>query len=311
MKLVFFGTPKFAVKPLESILKSRHEIVAVVTQPDKVNRRGKQMAKSPVKEFCLKNNLKVLQFEKIKELSAVNTLKKLNADIMVSCAYGQIFSREIIDMTPHGIINIHASLLPKYRGPSPVQWALINGEKTVGVTTMKTVMEVDEGEMILQESIELEGWENSQDVLEKLSFISAEIIVKTLDLIEEGKAKFIKQNENEATYCKMLKKQDGKIDFSKTATKLVNFIRGMNPWPSAFTYTTYGMLKIKQADIAKINPEGDFHPGEVVVSDDKKGFIVKCGEGFLNIKRVQGESAKEMDAKDYLRGKKIEKGTIL
>ncbi|HHU43586.1 MAG: methionyl-tRNA formyltransferase [Bacillota bacterium] len=310
MRIIFLGTPQFAVKPLESIYQSRHEAVAVVTQPDRAKGRGKKVQPSPIKLFAQERGLEVLQFERIKEPAAIDKLRSYQADIMVSCAYGQIFSQEILELTPHGIINIHASLLPKYRGSSPVQWALINGETQVGITTMKTVMEVDKGDMILQKAIELEGWEDSQDTLDKLSPIGAELIVKTLDLIENGTAKFIKQDENKATYCKMLRKEDGKIDFNKSAKELVNFIRGMNPWPSSYINTQYGILKILQAEVTDFEDQNYLH-GEVVVSSDKKGLIIKCGEGFLNIKRVQGQGGKEMDIKDYLRGKKIEKGIVL
>ena len=311
MKVIYLGTPKFAVKPLTEIINSRHEVVAVVTQLDKAGgRRGNKIVLSPVKVCAHNYGLKVLQFERIKDASAVEELKKLDADIMVTCAYGQILSQQILDMTKHGVINIHASLLPKYRGASPVQHALIDGEEEIGVTIMQTALEVDSGDIILQDKITLKGDENSQEALDKLAPLGARLVVKALDLIEDGKAVFGKQDHEKATYCGMLKKEDGKLDFSLDAVKIVNFIRGMNPWPGAFTHTQYGVLKVKKAEAVDCVCEGA-QTGEVVESSSKAGLIVKCGMGCLKFLRVQGENAKEMDIADYLRGKPIAKGARL
>ncbi|MBR1624848.1 MAG: methionyl-tRNA formyltransferase, partial [Clostridia bacterium] len=217
MRIVFFGTPQFAIKVLDEINKSRHEIVAVVTQPDKVNGRKNKVTFSPVKSYALENGLNILQFDNISK-EGEETIKSLLPDIMVTCAYGQILRQNILDICP--IFNVHASLLPKYRGSSPVQWALINGEEKVGVTIMKTELGVDTGDMILQESIQLVGDENSDETLEKLSLIGAKLIVKALDEFENGSIRYIKQQESEATHCRMLKKEDGKIDFSLSAEKV-------------------------------------------------------------------------------------------
>lgn len=309
MRIIYLGTPAFAVTPLQSIMQSSHEIAAVVTQPDKVNARGNKSLPCAVKVFAEQQGLKVLQFDRIRNADAVELLKSLNADIMVTCAYGQILSQEILDLTRYGVINIHASLLPKYRGSSPVQWALMNGEKEIGVTIMQTAYEVDSGDILLQETITLSGSENAEETLEKLSPLGAKLIVKALDLIESGNAVFVPQQKDKVTHFPMLKKSDGKLDFNKSAEQVKNFIRGMNPWPGAFTMTKYGMLKVKRAETAE-GKEGAV-PGEIILSHAKEGLVVQCGEGAISLLRVQGENAKEMSFADYLRGKPLVTGTVL
>lgn len=307
MRIVFLGTPQFAIKVLDEINKSRHEIVAVVTQPDKINGRKNKVTFSPVKSYALENSLNVLQFDNISK-DGEKTIKSLLPDIMVTCAYGQILRQNILDICP--IFNVHASLLPKYRGSSPVQWALINGEEKVGVTIMKTELGVDTGDMILQESIQLVGDENSDETLEKLSLIGAKLIVKALDEFENGSIRYIKQQESEATHCRMLKKEDGKIDFSLSAEKVKNFIRGVTPWPGATTKTEqFGALKVLKAEVC--SGSGGEKEGEVVLADPKKGFVVRCGEGYLRLVLVQGENAKAMDAKSYLLGHKVRVGSVM
>lgn len=310
MKVIYLGTPEFAVLPLQKIIESKHTVVACVTQPDRAVGRGKKVVFSPVKEFAIKNNIKVLQYPRIRDEQAINELRDLNAEIMVTCAYGQILSQQILELTYHGVINIHASLLPKYRGSSPVQWALINGEKQVGVTIMQTALEVDSGDIILQDSITLKGNENTAEVLQALCPIGAKAVVKALDLLEQAKAEFIQQNHEDATHFPMLKKEDGKLDFKKTSYEIINFVRGMNPWPGAFTYTEYGMLKVKKAELCNKEYKNAV-AGQVMESNPKTGLIINCGQGCVKLARVQGENAKEMDIKEYLRGKPIKEGVIL
>ena len=305
MRVIFLGTPEFAVRVLDAINNSGHEVCAVITQPDRINGRNKKTITGAVKSYAIEHGIKVFQFEKI-SIEGEETLRSLNPDIMVTCAYGQILKQNILDICP--IINVHASLLPKYRGSSPVQWALINGEKEVGVTIMKTELGIDTGDMLLTESTVLKGDENSEEVLSVLSEIGARLIVKALDIIESGTAKWEKQDESKATHCKMLSKADGKIDFSESALRIKNFIRGMTPWPGAFTKTEKGILKILKADTAE-SSGGDIN-GEVVVSDPKKGLIVKCGEGYLDLKIIQNENGKAMDSKAYLLGHKISVGSV-
>ena len=307
MKIVFLGTPRFAVNVLDALVQSKHEVLAVVTQPDKVNGRKNSISFGEVKTYALAHGLNVLQFANI-SAEGEDILRNLAPDIMVTCAYGQILKQNILDICP--IWNVHASLLPKYRGSSPVQWALINGEEEVGVTIMKTERGVDTGDMILKGSIHLDGDEDSEETLEKLSSLGAELIIRALDACENGTVCYEKQNEAEATHCRMLKKEDGLIDFSKEAIEVKNFIRGMNPWPGAFTsLSAYGKLKIFRAKVCA--GEGGETPGEVISADPKKGWTVKCGEGYLQLLTVQGENAKVMDAKAYLLGHKIAIGSVL
>lgn len=312
MNIIYLGTPQFAVKPLKSIIDSNnHKVVAVVTQPDKAKARGKKVLPCAVKEFAEKAGILVLQYNRIRDKEAVEELKSLQADIMVTCAYGQILSTEILTLTKYGVINIHASLLPKYRGSSPVQWALVMGETEVGITTMQTAYEVDSGDILLQKSIQLQGFENTEEVLDMLSPIGGELIVETLDLINKGEAKFTKQDKALVSHFPMLKKEDGRLDFSKNAKDIQNFIRGMNPWPGAFTFTKYGTLKVLLAEIDMENIYDNAISGEVVVSDAKKGLTIKCLDKGIKFLRVQSENSKEMDITDFLRGKPIEKGTRL
>lgn len=308
MKVIFLGTPEFSVKVLESIINSRHEVVAVVTQPDRTNARGNKIIYSPVKECALNSGIPVLQYEKISREGEAD-LRKTNADIMVTAAYGQILKQNILDICPKGIINVHASLLPKYRGSSPVQWALINGESVLGVTIMQTELGIDTGAMLLKKSIELDGDEDTTQALDKLSELGAKLIIDALDLIESGNAQYIPQNEAEATHCRMLTKEDGKIDWNKSALEIKNFIRGMTPWPSAYTTCKFGTLKIIGAQLSDTDKDGQ--SGEILYADSKKGLIIKCKSGALSLLCVQGENARAMDAKSYLLGKRLAQGEIL
>lgn len=309
MKVIFLGTPEFSVKSLDAVYQSGHEVVAVVTQPDRINARGKKINFSPVKTFALKHGIPVLQFDNISR-DGEEDLKKYNADIMVTAAYGQILRENILNLCPKGIINVHASLLPKYRGSSPVQWALINGEKRVGVTIMQTEKGIDTGDIILMEGIDLDGTEDSGKTLDKLSVLGAKLIVEALNKIADGTASFLKQEESEATHCRMIKKEDGKLDFCKTADEVVNFIRGMNPSPGTFTDTENGRIKVTAAKVAAVNAENTV-PGQILSADGKCGLVIACGQGCAEILRLKPENGKEMDAKAYLLGKKMTLGRIL
>lgn len=306
MRVIFLGTPEFSVKVLDAINNSKHEVLAVVTQPDKINSRSNKVILGKVKEYAINNDLQVLQYANISK-DGIEDLTNLHPDVMVTCAYGQILKQNVLDVCP--IINVHASLLPRYRGSSPVQWALINGEKEIGVTIMKTELGVDTGDMILQRAITLDGDENADEALSKLSVLGSELIVEVLNLMEKGEEKYIPQNESEATACKMLQKSDGVIDFSTSATQIKNFVRGMNPWPSAYTKCANGLLKVLKAEV--VDAVGGEKAGEVVVSDHKNGLVVKCGQGYIKLITIQGENSKAMDAKAYLLGKKIPIGSVL
>lgn len=306
MKVIFLGTPDFSETILDGIFRSKHKVVGVVTQVDRANSRGNKIVFSKVKQYALNNNLPVFQYENISKEGA--ELANLNADIMVTAAYGQILRQNILDMCKYGVINVHASLLPKYRGSSPVQWALINGEKQIGITIMQTEIGIDTGDIILSDKIDLDGSENSEEALQKLSVLGAKLIVDALDKIEENTATFTKQDSNKATHCNMLRKEDGIINFDKSAEEIVNFIRGMTPWPSAYTSYKGKKIKFLQADSClyfggKVN-------GEIVKSDIKEGVIIKCGSGYIALKKLQAENSKAMDIKSYLLGNTLEKGSV-
>lgn len=302
MKVIFLGTPYFAVKCLESIFASGHRVVAVVTQPDKVNGRHHKISINPVKEFALANNIPLYQFANISR-EGEEILRAYNADIMVTAAYGQILRQNIIDICPHGIINVHASLLPEYRGSSPVQWAILDGKKTLGVTIMQTELSVDTGDMIISDKIELYE-ENTEEALAKLAEVGARLIVKALDCIENGTAVFTKQDHSKATHCRMLKKEDGVLSFDKTAEQVVDFVRGMNPWPGAYFNSENGIIKVLKARVADRRGEA----GTILEASGKTGLIIACKDYAVELLRIKPENGKEMDAKAYLLGKKLTMG---
>ena len=305
MRLIFLGTPDFAVPSLKKIAESNHEIIAVVTQPDRPRNRG-VMSPSPVKETALELGLKVLQYERISR-EGVEDIKNLNPDIMVTCAFGQILSRELLAIPKYGVINEHASLLPKYRGSSPIQWCVINGEKETGVTIMKTAYEVDSGDILFADKTFIGEDETAGELFDRLSILAADSIIKALDLIEKGKANFAPQNHNEATFCKMLTKADGLIDWSKSAQQIKDFVRGMNPWPCAYTKLDGMVYKMHKVSVQNNNFSGN--AGQIVMAD-KNGLIVACGDGAISIDIIQAPNCKKMSAKDYLLGHKLQVGSI-
>ncbi len=307
MKVLFFGTPDFGVAPLDAIYHSRHEIVGVVTQPDRPNARGNKIIFSAVKARALELGLPVLQYESIRTEEAIEELKDIGADVFVSAAYGQIFTTKVLDIPKHGIINVHASLLPKYRGSAPVNQAIIAGDSTLGVTIMKTALKVDSGDILLQKSADFTT-ENAEECLAVLSKLGGEAIVEGLDLIEEGKAVFVEQDHAKATYQPMISKADGIISYAKTPIELVNFVRGMTPWPSAHTTSKYGKIKVLQAEATSMTPngiEGSVHTA------DKSGLYVNVKGGVVRITRLQLEGSKPMRDVDFLLGRKFCIGDIL
>ncbi|MFA5450067.1 MAG: methionyl-tRNA formyltransferase [Clostridia bacterium] len=307
MNVIFLGTPKFAVAVLDAILASSHKVAAVVTQPDRVNARGGKIIFSPVKVLALEQGLPVLQFENISKEGA-DILRALGADIMVTAAYGQILSQQVLDICKHGVINCHASILPKYRGASPVQAALLNGDRETGVSIMQTVQAVDAGDVILIEKLTLSGEENAEECLAALSHLGGRAVVKALGAIADGSVVFSPQDQAQATFSKKLKKEDGKLNFNKNAEELNNIVRAFAPKPSAYLSSPHGALKVLRAAVI----QGDFsgQNGEVLNSD-KNGFIIKCAKGVLSLLEVQGEGGKVMPFDAYLRGRPIAKGTVL
>lgn len=314
MKIVFMGTPDFAVGALQAIIEAGHQVSAVVTQPDKPRGRGKELQMTPVKACAADHNIPVFQPVKIKEPEAVEILRGYDADIFVVAAFGQILSEEILSMPKYGCVNIHASLLPKYRGAGPIQWAVINGEKKTGITIMQMEKGLDTGDMLLQKEVEIDPKETGDSLHDKLAAAGAELIVEALPKIESGQLTPRKQNDAESCYAKMLQKSMGRIDWNMTADKLDCLIRGLISWPGASTTFRGKNLKIWEQEPAA---EGDFSvqisasaPG-TVVSVEKEAFYVQTGEGALKVLSVQIEGKKRMDVKDFLLGYPIKAGECL
>lgn len=310
MKIVYMGTPDFAVPPLRSLLNTEYEVAAVVTQPDKPKGRGKALMPTPVKEEALKHGIPVYQPEKVRESGFVEKLRELNPDLIVVAAFGQLIPESVLNMPKFGCINIHASLLPKYRGAAPIQYAVIDGEKESGVTIMKMGKGLDTGDMIARTAVPLAKDETGGSLFEKLSSAGARLLVKTLPDIFAGTAVYEKQPEESPTpYAAMITKKMGLIDFSKSAEELERLVRGLNPWPSAYTFLNGKNLKIWKAGADMTQAEKNI-PGTVVRADEE-GICVACGTGRLILKEVQLEGKKRMDSASFLRGCKVEPGTRL
>lgn len=305
MKVIFLGTPEFACVSLQAIHDSRHQVVAVVTQPDKPVGRSKLPVATPVKALATKLGIPVYQFEKISR-DGVAELQALNADIMVTCAYGQILSQEVLDITPNGVINVHGSLLPKYRGAAPIQWTIINGEEYGGITILKSMAGLDDGPILFTKPVKVEECETSTELFARLSVIGATCAVEALDIIASGKAVFSAQNEAEATKCRMLKPEMSKIDFTLPATKVANWINGLNMWPVAKCEIAGVKFKLFKAKAVECESG---QVANVVLSDNKKGLVVKCGDGAVEILEFQPENGKRMTPKAYLNGKSIAIGS--
>ena len=291
MRIVFMGTPDFSVPALNALVDAGHEVAAVVTQPDRPKGRGKDVQMTPVKLQALEYGIPVYQPEKVKDPAFVEILKELHPEAIVVIAFGQILSKAILDIPPYGCVNIHASLLPKYRGAAPIQWAVIDGEKETGVTTMMMDVGLDTGNMF-----------------EKLSQAGGKLILSTLDKLEKGTAVRTPQKDEDSTYAKMLTKSLGRIDWSMEAEAIERLIRGLNPWPSAYTSLHGKTLKLWDGDVLKETT--DARPGEVVLCDPRR-LVVAAGEGLLSIRQLQLEGKKRMDVETFLRGYSVKEGEIL
>ena len=314
LNIVFMGTPDFARDSLRALVENNYNILTVVTNPDKPKGRGMKMILSPVKEYAESQNLMIEQPVKIRDnIEFIDKLKKLNPDLICVVAYGKIIPEEILNIPRLGCINVHGSLLPKYRGAAPIQWAVINGEKETGITTMYMDKGMDTGDMILKEKVEIGENETTGELWDRLSKIGAELLVKTVKLIEDGKAPREKQGDD-FTLAPMLKKEMAKLDFeNKTAEEIKNLIRGLNPIMGAYTYKDGKMIKFWKAvsiDEENINIDDleNTLPGTVVKSNEKEGLFIKTKKGILSVLEIQGENSKRMNIKDFLRGNKIEEG---
>lgn len=307
MRIVFMGTPDFSVPALEALVSGGHQVIAVVTQPDKPKGRGKAVLMTPVKEKALELGIPVYQPVKVREESFITMLEEMKPDAIVVVAFGQILSKRILDIPKYGCINIHASLLPKYRGAAPIQWAVINGETETGITTMVMDTGIDTGDMLEKVIIPIDPDETGGSLHHKLSVAGGRLILSTLQKAEEGTLVRTPQTEEGTCYAKMLTKSLGDIDWSQSAEQIERLIRGLNPWPSAYTSLNGKTLKIWQAQVLADEYEGA--PGQVVKAV-KGDLLVKTGKGILSITSLQLEGKKRMDTDAFLRGYPVEAGTV-
>ncbi len=309
MKIVYAGTPRFAVAPLKKIIEEGYGVAGVVVQPDKPQGRKGILAPPPVKAFALERGLTVFQPQKIR--AETDALKALGGDILITCAYGQILTQEVLDLFPLGVWNIHASLLPKYRGASPIQSAVLNGERETGVTVMKTALGLDTGDILLSLKTEIGEKETFGELSDRLSLLGAKALLKALQSIEKGNFALVKQRDEDAVLTRKIAKESAKIDFSLPAEKIVNLVRGMNPEPTAFAEIDGARLNVFCAERA-VCPEGSegAAAGEILSDTPKQGFLVKCGDGAVKLAEVQAAGGRRMKGSDFLNGRKVRKGQV-
>ena len=316
MKIVFMGTPDFAEESLKKIYEAGHNILAVVTNQDKPKGRGMKLTYSPVKEFAMEKNLRIEQPQKVRNNEEfINEIKSLNPDVICVVAYGKILPKEILEIPKYGCINVHASLLPKYRGAAPIQWSVLNGDKTTGVTTMYMDVGMDTGDMILKKEAQIGESETTGELWDRLKVIGADLLVETLKRLEDGTAPRIKQGDD-YTLAPMLTKDMAKIDWNKkTAIEIKNLVRGLNPIMGAYTILNGKKIKFWKVDLAKENEitieNLDFlGNGVVLIANSKDGLYIKAKQGIIKVLEIQGENSKRMSINDYLRGNKIEEFEI-
>lgn len=317
MKIIFMGTPDFSVGTLEALVEAGHDVCLAVTQPDKPKGRGKEMQFTPVKEAALRLGIPVYQPKRVREAECVEELRKYQADVMVVVAFGQILPEEILGMTPYGCINVHASLLPKYRGAAPIQWSIISGEQVTGVTTMQMDAGLDTGDMLLKTEVAITADETGESLHDKLAKAGAALCVETLERLQDGTLKPEKQGESPTPYAKMLDKKMGNIDWTRPAAEIERLVRGLNSWPSAYTHWDKKVMKIWKA---KVVSQADFDvtidvlkktvPG-TVVTVEKERFLVQTGDGLLAVEELQIPGKKRMETSAFLRGYTFEAGTVL
>ena len=316
LNILFMGTPDFARDSLEAVYNAGHNILGVVTNPDRPKGRGMKLVASPVKEFAIEKNLKIFQPEKVKKNEEfISQIKDMNPDVICVVAYGKILPKEILDIPKLGCINVHGSLLPKYRGAAPIQWAVLNGDKKTGITTMYMDVGMDTGDMILKQEVEIGEDETTGELWDRLSKIGGKLLVETLKQIENGTAPREKQGED-FSVAPMLNKEMAKIDWeNKTAQEIKNLVRGLNPIMGAYTFLNDSKIKFWKVDIAKnIGYDEDniqiFKNGTVLVSDQRDGLFIKTKKGILSVLEIQGENAKRMSINDFLRGNQIDEFQI-
>lgn len=325
LNIVFMGTPDFAEESLKAIYEAGHNILAVVTNPDKPKGRGMKLIPSPVKEYALEKNLRIYQPLKVRNnIEFLDEIKNLKPDVICVVAYGKILPKELLDIPRLGCINVHGSLLPQYRGAAPIQWAVLNGDKETGITTMYMDVGMDTGDMILKEKVEIGENETTGELWDRLSKIGANLLVKTLKQIEDGIAPREKQGEN-FTLAPMLSKEMAKINWDEMdAIKIKNLVRGLNPIMGAYSNLDGKKVKFWKVNVVSVNdlvkkfPELEEYtyrikglaPGTVLFSDEKNGLYINANGGIIEVLEIQGENAKKMSINDYLRGNKIQAGSI-
>lgn len=307
MKIVFFGSSQFGLPALKAIVENNYEVICVVTQPDRQKGRGLKFLPTPVKQIAKELGLLVYQPEKINTVEAIKFLKDLNADLFVVIAYGQILLDEILNIPKIFSLNVHASLLPKYRGAAPINWAIINGDKTTGITIIKMTKKMDAGPIILQKSLEILEDDTAITLEERLSFLSSELLITVLDAIKKDNYKLIPQDESKVSFAPRLKKEDGLIDWNKSAVQINNLIRGCTGWPGAFTYYKGKLLKIYKANVVESKDFNYRLPGQIL-KVDKEGIVVATQEGDLVITELQLEGKRRMKVEEFILGHKISIG---
>ena len=308
MKILFMGTPDIASGCLEKLIEKKYDVIGVVTQPDKQVGRGKKIVFSPVKQVAIENNLPVYQPVKAKEESFVKEIKDLNPDVIVVVAYGQLLSKEFLNIPKYGCVNVHVSLLPKYRGAAPINWVIINGEEKTGVSTMFMDEGLDSGDIILQSEFKLDDEITAGELHDWMTLEGSKVLCETLDLIKEGKAPRTPQNHDELSYAPIMDKNLGHVDFSKTAKEIHNLVRGVNPWPSA--YTTYMDKKMKIWKTKVLDEKSTKEPG-IILKVDKEGIKVSTKDKVILITEIQMPNKKRMEVKEFIKGNSLEEGTVL
>ncbi len=309
MKILFMGTPDFAVKTLEACLK-HHEVLAVFTQPDKPKGRGNKLTAPPIKEVSNAHQLPVFQPEKIRKGSWADDIRAINPDVIVVVAYGQLLSKEILDIPRYGCINVHASLLPKYRGAAPINWAIVHGEKKTGITTMQMDVGLDTGDMLLKREVEITDRMNAQELHDILSIVGADLLIETLDALALGTCERKPQDHDLTCYAPMMNKTLARIDWQQSAIEIDNRVRGFYPWPIAHTTLNGETLKVYEGFVLE-NTEGSDLSAGSIVKMDKKGIVVQTGKDYFVITELQLGSNKRMTAQAFLLGKTIDLGTKL
>lgn len=325
LNILFMGTPDFALESLKRLYEAKYNIIGAVTNPDKPKGRGMKMVMSPIKEYAIEHNIEVYQPEKIRNNTEfINKIKELNPDVICVVAYGKILPKEILYIPKYGCINVHASLLPKYRGAAPIQWAVLNGDKKTGVATMYMDIGMDTGDIILMRETEIGEEETTGELWERLSKMGGELLVETLEEIKQGKAKRIKQGEN-FTLAPMLNKEMAKINWKEqTAKEIHNLVRGLNPIMGAYTFFNEKKIKFwkvkvrNKEEIIAVLPEleeyllklEDIEEGSILFANDKKGLFIKAKDGIIGVEEIQGENAKRMSINDFLRGNEVKVGEV-